>query len=234
VVTESIGASRALFNIVVTLPTILRDGVPGGRILLILAHGAGLPMDAPFMTKLVELLLATPEVEVWRFEFPYMEARRHGGSKRPPDRPAILTKTWVSVVELSRSEGRTHIVCGGKSMGGRIASMVVDDLGASGLVCLGYPFHPKGKPEKLRTEHLTALRTPTLICQGERDGLGTWNEVNTYDLSPNIEFHWSIDGDHDLKPRKTSGSTHDANLSEAVSAISRFLRSLELPSKLLH
>ncbi|MFT5391788.1 MAG: putative alpha/beta-hydrolase family hydrolase [Gammaproteobacteria bacterium] len=181
------------------------------------------------MARLVDCLLATPEVEVWRFEFPYMEARRNGGSKRPPDQPAVLRKAWASVLERARLEGRTHVVCGGKSMGGRIASMVVDDLSASGLVCLGYPFHPIGKPEKLRTEHLGALRTPTLICQGERDGFGTRDEVNAYALSPNIEFHWAVDGNHDLKPRKASGYSHDENLTEAVSAISRFLGSLELP-----
>jgi predicted alpha/beta-hydrolase family hydrolase len=98
------------------------------------------------------------------------------------------------------------LVVGGKSMGGRVASMVSDQLLAAGkivgLLCLGYPFHPPGRPEQLRTAHLEALRTPALICQGTRDPFGTREEVAGYALSEQIELFWVEDGDHDLKPRK--------------------------------
>jgi predicted alpha/beta-hydrolase family hydrolase len=98
------------------------------------------------------------------------------------------------------------LVVGGKSMGGRVASMVSDQLLAAGkivgLLCLGYPFHPPGRPEQLRTAHLAALRTPALICQGTRDPFGTREEVAGYALSEQIELFWVEDGDHDLKPRK--------------------------------
>ena len=95
------------------------------------------------------------------------------------------------------------VIIGGKSLGGRIASMVADDLGAAGLVCLGYPFHPIGKPDQLRTAHLLEMRTPTLIVQGTRDQFGTRDEVARYEISPNIEIFWVEDGDHDLKSRKS-------------------------------
>ena len=92
-------------------------------------------------------------------------------------------------------------------MGGRVASMVADELHArrriAGLLCLGYPFHPVGKPAQLRTAHLAKLKTPTLICQGTRDPFGTRDEVAGYTLSKAIEILWLEDGDHDLRPRKS-------------------------------
>jgi uncharacterized protein len=111
-------------------------------------------------------------------------------------------------------------------MGGRVASMVADDLYAAGkivgLLCLGYPFHPPGKPGQLRTRHLADLKTPTLICQGTRDPFGTREEVSGYELSERVEVFWLEDGDHDLKPRKrVSGVTaaeHLQTLAVAVSA----------------
>jgi len=108
-------------------------------------------------------------------------------------------------------------------MGGRIASMVADETGVDGLVCLGYPFHPPGHPEKLRTTHLERLVTPALFVQGTRDPFGTHEEVAGYRLSPAIRFHWSEDGDHSLKPRKSSGRTEPQNLEEAIAAIRGFL-----------
>ena len=75
-------------------------------------------------------------------------------------------------------------------------------ISIAGLVCLGYPFHPPGRPEQLRTAHLATLATPTLICQGTRDIFGTREEVAAYALSPAIVIAWVEDGDHDLRPRK--------------------------------
>ncbi|MBW2212344.1 MAG: dienelactone hydrolase family protein, partial [Deltaproteobacteria bacterium] len=116
---------------------------------------------------------------------------------------------------------------GGKSMGGRIASMIADEVGAAGVVCLGYPFHPPGKPERLRTAHLETLKTPTLIVQGTRDRLGADEEVATYSLSPSIDLTWMEDGDHSFKPRKKSGRTRDQNLKAAASVVVEFIRRLE-------
>jgi predicted alpha/beta-hydrolase family hydrolase len=123
--------------------------------------------------------------------------------------------------------GRPALI-GGKSYGGRVASMVADSLapeGLRGLVCLGYPFHPPGRPERLRTAHLEHLATPALICQGERDPMGTTADVAGYRLAPTIELSWAPDGDHDLRPRKAlSGRTHAQNLDAAADAVAEFAR----------
>lgn len=192
--------------------------------MLVLAHGAGAPMDSPFMSDIAARVGALGW-SVARFEFPYMARRREDASKRPPDRQPILEETWEKVVELLGPQDR--LVIGGKSMGGRIASMIADRMGVAGLVCLGYPFHPPGKPEKTRTAHLAALRTPALICQGTRDPFGTREDVAGYALSPSIEVTWLEDGNHDLAPRKASGRTKEQALDECARAIGTHLASLE-------
>jgi len=168
---------------------------------LILAHGAGAPMDSPFMNAMAERLAATG-VSVVRFEFPYMAQRRSGGSKRPPSPQASLLESWRQAYALVRPLVTGTLAVGGKSMGGRMASLLADELGADALVCLGYPFYPAGKPEKPRVEHLAQLRTPTLIIQGERDALGNCETVAGYELSEEIEMYWLSAADHDLKPLK--------------------------------
>lgn len=122
------------------------------------------------------------------------------------------------------------LIIGGKSLGGRVASLVADELlnvgSISGLVCLGYPFHPPGKPDNLRTAHLERLRCPALIVQGERDPFGSKAEVETYDLSPAIKIVWANDGDHDLGPRGGSGFTRAGNLALAADAVDAFAKSI--------
>ncbi len=107
-------------------------------------------------------------------------------------------------------------------MGGRIASLAADDADVAGLVCLGYPFHPTGKPEQLRTEHLKTIKTPTLIVQGERDPFGDRQEVAGYKLSKRVRFHWLRDCDHSFKPRKSSGRTVEDNWAEGIDAVAAF------------
>lgn len=109
-------------------------------------------------------------------------------------------------------------------MGGRMASMLCDELQAAGLVCLGYPFHPPGKPEKTRTEHLETLQTRGLMIQGTRDPMGNREEVQEYKLADSLEFLWLEDGNHDLKPRVKSGFTQDQHLLQAADAIAGFVR----------
>jgi predicted alpha/beta-hydrolase family hydrolase len=194
---------------------LLRTGPPSTPRLL-LAHGAGAPMDSPFMNTIAEHV-AGAGIEVIRFEFEYMAKRREDGTRRGPDRAPKLIARFYEVLGLVGPPG--EVVIGGKSMGGRIASMIADDVGAAGVVCLGYPFHPPGKPERLRTAHLEALKTPTLIVQGTRDRLGSEDEVATYSLSPSIELAWMGDGDHSFKPRKKSGRTLEQNLEAATGAV---------------
>ncbi len=193
---------------------------PADAPVLLLAHGAGAPMDSNFMNAIAEALAARG-VRTLRFEFPYMAARRTDGRKRPPDR---MPKLEAAYREAYAAAGPSPRFVGGKSMGGRVASLIADDIAAAGLVCLGYPFHPPGKPEKLRTAHLEDLSTPALIVQGTRDPFGGENEVPKYPLAPDIRLHWAPDGDHDLKPRKASGRSHADNIAAAAGVTASFIR----------
>lgn len=201
---------------------LLIDGPEQADLTVILAHGAGKGMDTEFMNSFAAGI-AEVGVRVVRFEFPYMAQFRKTGLKRPPDREPILRETWFEVIERVGAE---RFLIGGKSMGGRIASLVADEAQPQGLLCLGYPFHPTGRPDKLRIEHLKSLATPTLILQGERDPFGNKEEVADYDLSSRIQIHWLPDGDHSFKPRKKSGKTWEENLGEANTAIAEFLNQL--------
>lgn len=191
---------------------------------LVLAHGAGAPMDSPFMASIAERLAARG-VEVCRFEFAYMAVRRQTGRKRPPEPQAALLSQWREVFAAVQPFARAPLAIGGKSMGGRMASLLADELQPAALVCLGYPFHPAGKPDRLRTAHLQALQTPTLIVQGERDALGNRQEVEGYDLPSTIELCWLEAADHDLAPLKRSGFERDGHLDRAADAIATYLRS---------
>ena len=176
--------------------------------------------------------LAGPELNgglaVCRFDFPYMVTRRSTGTKRPPDRAGVLIETWHAAINrVRRSPTPPHrLFIGGKSMGGRIASMVAEDEKVDGIVCLGYPFHPPGNPDKLRTGHLEDLNIPMLVCQGERDAFGHKVESANWQLSRSIQFSWLTDGDHSFKPRKKSGLTEAENRITACQAIVDFMANL--------
>lgn len=192
------------------------------RATLILAHGAGAPMDSEFMQNMTQSL-AERGVAVLRFEFAYMAARRLDGKKRPPNPQVKLLEQWREVYAQVRQQVAGPLAIGGKSMGGRMASLLADELGADALVCLGYPFYAVGKPEKPRVAHLAELCTPTLIIQGERDALGDRQAVADYTLSETIKLCWLTAGDHDLKPLKSSGFTHQQHMQMAADAIAQFL-----------
>jgi predicted alpha/beta-hydrolase family hydrolase len=207
----------------------LVDGPMDARLTILLAHGAGAPMDSPWMTS-VSRAFATAGIRTARFEFAYMASRRTSEIKRPPPRAETLRSEYLTAVDVIGVSD--SLVIGGKSMGGRVASLVADELYSSGriagLLCIGYPFHPIGKPDQLRTAHLRAMRAPTLIVQGTRDPFGTPEEVSEYELSHTIEFLWLKDGDHDLKPRKAvsgfSAADHQRAMTDRVLAWSETLR----------
>jgi predicted alpha/beta-hydrolase family hydrolase len=203
---------------------IIVNGKKSSPLWLLLAHGAGAPSDSDFMHHVAESL-AKKNVRVGRFEFPYMQKRREDGKRRPPDREPILRAAFAEALE-EFSPGRPCFI-GGKSMGGRIATMVAADadvegpeVDIAGVVCLGYPFHPPGRPEKLRVAHLAQLKVPTLILQGERDPFGNAEEYDRFEVTNDrVEVTWLPDGNHDLKPRKASGTTHEQHLTTAAQRI---------------
>jgi predicted alpha/beta-hydrolase family hydrolase len=186
---------------------VLLSGPADAIATLLLAHGAGTAMDSPWMTE-IAVLLGDRGIRVARFEFAYMTGRRTG-TRRPPPRTERLEPEYRdAVAEVIKAQvGATPLFIGGKSLGGRIASLVADELYDAGmirgLVCLGYPFHPPGKPERLRTEHLTGIRTPTLVCQGTRDPFGNASEVPGYELAGTVSVRW-FDGNHELTPLKSA------------------------------
>lgn len=203
---------------------------PAARLLF--AHGAGAGMSTSF-NDAIAALLAERNIACLRFEFAYMAARRQGGSRKPPPKAERLQDEYRAAVAAVPSGA--PLLIGGKSMGGRVASLVADELYAqgriAGLACLGYPFHPPKKPEQLRTAHLKDLKYPALIVQGERDPFGSREEVEALPLSPAIRLHWIGDGDHDLGPRGGSGFTRKGNLAAAADAIAAFAAELAQPGR---
>lgn len=198
---------------------LLTDGPENAAHRILLAHGAGAPMDSEFMEEVAKGL-AAGGMRVVRFEFAYMARARAGARRGAPDRMPVLERTFEEVL-TSLGDAKDWLI-GGKSMGGRVATRIADRLGVRGVVAYGYPFHPPKKPGELRTEHLKDLRTPCLIVQGTRDALGSREEVLGYELSKNIELTWLDDGDHSFEPRKSSGRTFAQNLSLAVAGTLAF------------
>src|ERR1700694_4853531 len=185
---------------------------------VLLAHGAGADMHAAALTTVADAL-ADAKVPSLRFNFPYRAAGRRG-----PDRPPVLEAAVREAVgELARRTKLPpeRLVLGGRSMGGRICSMVAADTGALGLVLLGYPLHPPGKATQLRVEHFARLRMPTLFVSGTRDAFGTPTELQRHakKLKGPVTFHWVETGDHGFRPLKSSGLTVDAVLADVAGAV---------------
>lgn len=199
---------------------VLRNCPDQPRARLLLAHGAGAPMDSDFMNQMAGLLCARG-IDVLRFEFPYMAERRNGGKRRPPSPMAQIVAHFESVASHWRDQDALPLWVGGKSMGGRAAAMLAPGL-AAGAVALGYPLHPAGKPDNLRLEPLLRDR-PLLIVQGERDPLGHKGDFDGLALPACVRLHWLADGDHDLKPRRTSGYSQQDHLAAAARAVADFI-----------
>ena len=212
-------------------PLFLEDGPADAPWRLILAHGAGAPMDSPVMTAIAQAV-AQQGIAVSRFEFPYMRTRRLEGGRRPPDRAPKLIAAWRDALSaVAANHPAQRLAIGGKSMGGRMATLLAAEpdapLQIGAIVTLGYPFHPPGKPDRLLVDHFPALdAVPILMVQGTRDPFGGASEVPSYRLPARAILHWVEDGDHDLKPRKMSGRTHMQALTELANSISDFFSGL--------
>jgi predicted alpha/beta-hydrolase family hydrolase len=224
-------------NYLIDRPSASSKTLKGGT--LMFAHGAGAGMDSDFMQAMT-VELTHLGITIVRFEFPYMQQRRDTGGRRPPNRTPILLNCWRQVYQQlsARDDLPRPLAIGGKSMGGRMATMiadelidhemlnddiVADDLGLLKVVCFGYPFHPLQKPDTLRIEHLQEIQFELLVCQGTRDPMGKLDELNNIALSERIAFHWLKDGDHDLKPRVRSGFTQQQHIQSAAIVVATFL-----------
>ena len=192
---------------------------------LVLAHGAGAGQRSQFMTAFSGAMQARGITAV-TFDFPYV--RHH---RRAPDRAPVLEATWRAVLQhiTAGRAGPARVVIGGKSMGGRIASHVLSDPARPlpyvvGLVLLGYPLHPPGQPDRLRTAHLPLLGTPTLVVQGSHDAFGAEEEVRGAFAAVPASVDWLIlpGGDHSFKVRR--GGRSQAELIEHVySTVARWV-----------
>lgn len=201
------------------MSNIIIDG-EDNPITFIFAHGAGAGMDHEFMQSVAKGL-AFKGIRVVRFNFPYMIKRAEDGKRRPPDRAPKLLEAYQEIIEQTDAD---KLVIGGKSMGGRMASHLSELDKVAAMACLGFPFHPPGKPENYKGEHLASLQKPCLILQGERDTFGKREEFADFDLSDSIRVEFIPDGDHSFKPRKSSGYTEQQNIALAVEKLSAFIK----------
>ncbi|MDF3918357.1 alpha/beta fold hydrolase [Salinicola salarius] len=197
------------------------------RARLMLCHGAGAGHDSPFLVRLRQQL-ATRGIQVVALEFDYMATMRKEGKRRPPPR---IERLVAELAEWRRAllalDGETPLWVGGKSMGGRVASLLATQVEVAGLVLCGYPFHPPGKPARLRLDHWPEIRCPLLLLQGTRDPFGRHDEVEGYDLPAQTECHFLEGGDHDWKPPKRHAQTQSTLIDEAVGHVARRLSASE-------
>ena len=198
---------------------------------IIFAHGAGADMHHEFMEQVSELFNKA-NINVLRFNFPFMDKRIELGKRYPPDRMPKLIDCYKRVVNEFFIKGnyqpKLPVFIGGKSMGSRVATMIASDdemaTEIQGVFCIGYPFHPPKKPEKLRLEPLQNTKKSVLILQGDRDTLGSQVEIAQYDVSSLCQFVFLPDADHSLKPRVKSGYTHQQHIETAVNTIAQFIQ----------
>jgi len=198
---------------------------------LVLGHGAGSGQHSGFMVEAGRQLSARAIV-VATFDFPYVAAGR-----KSPDKAPVLEQAWRGAIAEARADEAFRslpLFIGGKSMGGRIASHVAAQgvEGVSGLVFLGYPLHPPGRPQQRRDAHLPAIAQPMLFVQGSRDEFGTAGEIRELlpRLNPHAQLFEVADGDHSFKVRvKTTGKKQDAVFAEIFDRVETFIRSVRRP-----
>jgi hypothetical protein len=198
---------------------------------VLLAHGAGSDRNAAALVAVADALEAAG-IPSLRFDYPYRTAGR-----RAPDRPTVLeAATRAAAAELAdrASVAPDRLVLGGRSMGGRMCSQVVgaeaDPVPALGLLLLGYPLHPAGKPERRRDAHFPALSVPTLFVSGTRDALAPKSELSkaARTIPGPVTFHWLETADHGYRPLRSSGrSTDDVN-AEVATVVTAWVLSLQV------
>ena len=197
---------------------------------VLLAHGAGADRNAKPLVATARALAAAG-IPSLRFDFPYRTAGR-----RAPDRPPVLlAAVRDAATELSQRTGlpSERLVLGGRSMGGRYCSLAVgaadDPLPALGLLLLGYPLHPAGKPDSLRVEHFPRLDVPVLFLSGDRDALAGKDDLEKWagTIPGLVDFHWLTGGDHGFRvPKSLGGKGEAAVLAEVADVSARWVADL--------
>ncbi|MBZ9612603.1 alpha/beta family hydrolase [Rheinheimera maricola] len=198
------------------LTDIIIDKASEPKARLLLAHGAGAGAQCEFMQQLARQLAAN-NIEVWRFNFAYMQRFIDSGKRSLPDKMPLLQAGFMQHIDNCPADLALFI--GGKSMGGRVASLLNSHPRVQAVFAFGYPFHPP-KKHSWRTEHFAALACPLFIAQGERDAFGSKAEL-TDKQWPAVQICWLTDGDHDLKPRLKSGLTQQQLIAQAAQFCSR-------------
>jgi|SRR5437773_4504100 len=192
---------------------------PDARLLCVLAHGAGAGMRHPFL-EAVARALAEQKIATLRYQFPYMEQRA-----RRPDPPAVAAATVrAAVAEAARVAPGLPLIAGGKSFGGRMTSTAQAETplpGVRGLVFLGFPLHPPGRPADKRAEHLAQVRIPMLFLQGDRDEFADLKLLGPVikQLGERATLHLVAGGDHSFHVLKRSGRTDGDVMGELVQAM---------------
>ncbi|WP_105903109.1 alpha/beta family hydrolase [Vibrio gangliei] len=204
------------------MTSLLVDSPEDAKVTVLLAHGAGAGMEHEFMAH-IAIGLASKNIKVVRFNFPYMVKRAQDGKRRPPDRAPKLLDDFEQKIDKFASQTE-YLFLAGKSMGGRMASHLTENDKVSGVMCLGFPFHPPGKPENYKGEHLAHLVKPTLILQGERDTFGTKQECQSFEFADCVQLEFIPDGDHSFKPRVKSGHTEQGNRELAIKRMYQFIQ----------
>ena len=204
------------------LDNILIDGNKEAKKLLILAHGAGSPMDSVFMNTIVKGIIER-DILVIRFEFPYMSKRRLGKTSFP-DKVSFLCTFYKDMFhKIKKIFPKKDIWIGGKSMGGRVSAIISKEINVTGVIVLGYPFHPINNKDKLRLDCLQSDGPSILIIQGTRDKFGSINEVKKYNLNEKNSIFWLEDGDHSFKTLKKSKNNSEDSIKEAYFKVSSFI-----------
>lgn len=201
-------------------PLVVRGEARLGRLLI--AHGAGAGQDSVFLEQLRHAL-AEAGVQTLAMEFAYLQQMRREARRRPPPRIDRLVDELARWCDTVSHNDLPPLWVGGKSMGGRAASLLTARDAAAGLVLCGYPFHPAGKPDTLRLSHWPLIGCPTIVVQGTRDPFGNQDEVSGYSLPDGVALHWLEDGDHDWKPRRSSGRVQLDLIQEGAEAIASFM-----------
>ena len=212
------------------------------KIAMVIAHGAGAPADSDYMEQMV-IALSDVGISSARFEFPYMQQRRFDGRRRPPDRQPGLLDSFVQALKRAKDElpQGCFVMAGGKSMGGRMASLLAQPTSIrkssdssfnsnpltsdlmNAVVCYGYPFHPPGKLDRWRTEHLAHITCPLLIVQGTRDPFGKPAELVTQSAAlANCELCWLEGGNHDFQPLARQTETQNDLIRQAAQLTRQF------------